>query len=686
MRYLRPLPGAAFIILVVTTIALAACGGDGASDTTGGSEPLGGEITVSSEDGSASLIVPASALPSGVSPEDISVSAVPMSELGVDDEGEGRVAAFALEPDGLQLEEPALLVVTVATPDGYIPSVFHLGAGETAVEGTDEALTFAVDVIPRLRVTYRPALGTSTLEIPIDHFSSISVNGNKEYAYFKITTTGDTAGIDEYVHPTTVVAKTSSELTSGDYPGKDSFTVTYGDYHGWPDWFYVPTDVYTHYKENEGKKGSLSLRFTMVEDSARLSGSTDGTESEVLLPNWKFDDRPPDSPLYDQFMIPSNDYECSDAGEEPVIFNVTVTWQEVVELQRAWDPTWRVIKEGQRWLDVRAFADCTCLVAPPTTTATEQTSPTSTTTTTTTTTMPEALTHPPEEVACPFDPGWSATPVTTIILTRGRGVLVPFGGQSSDWAQARRGDPGMTPLFYEEPPLEALLFMPVDIGFGTYGTLPVCNLTGHSNGVLETESQGNTDLVRVVRGVEDPTDAEVENAFGQTDFPCGMGEHGYTICGGEPFPPGPTLLIDVTLAGQVPIDDPTYLFQYGFVFDRDGDPANDYEASPDYPMDFFSGTDRWYSVTYFPDTGWMLHASDPGSGPVPTAARVIIGDWGMTLVVPTSEIGDLEDASFRVTAFRHLGDFGMQPPHEWNGDTFPAVGEPLIPVIDPNAG
>ena len=103
-----------------------------------------------------------------------------------------------------------------------------------------------------------------------------------------------------------------------------------------------------------------------------------------------------------------------------------------------------------------------------------------------------------------------ADPVATIILTRGRGVLVPFEDQSSYWAQARRGDRGMTPLFHEEPQLEALLFMPVDIGFGRYGTLPVCNLTAHSNGVLETESQGNTDLVRVIRGVEDPTAAEVE--------------------------------------------------------------------------------------------------------------------------------------------------------------------------------
>jgi hypothetical protein len=28
---------------------------------------------------------------------------------------------------------------------------------------------------------------------------------------------------------------------------------------------------------------------------------------------------------------------------------------------------------------------------------------------------------------------------------------------------------------------------------------------------------------------------------------------------------------------------------------------------------------------------------------------------------------------YRVTAFRHTGDYGMNPPHDWNGDVEPMV-------------
>jgi hypothetical protein len=35
-----------------------------------------------------------------------------------------------------------------------------------------------------------------------------------------------------------------------------------------------------------------------------------------------------------------------------------------------------------------------------------------------------------------------------------------------------------------------------------------------------------------------------------------------------------------------------------------------------------------------------------------------------------------------LTAFRHKGDFGMQEPRDWGADVFPAVGEPLLMVVE----
>lgn len=63
--------------------------------------------------------------------------------------------------------------------------------------------------------------------------------------------------------------------------------------------------------------------------------------------------------------------------------------------------------------------------------------------------------------------------------------------------------------------------------------------------------------------------------------------------------------------------------------------------------------------------------------PVASNARILISENVIGLVVPRAELGP--DPSYRVTSFRHAGDFGLQG-GEWNADVVPPVHEPLVPL------
>lgn len=177
--------------------------------------------------------------------------------------------------------------------------------------------------------------------------------------------------------------------------------------------------------------------------------------------------------------------------------------------------------------------------------------------------------------------------------------------------------------------------------------------------------------------------AQVAQLFNNSDFPCGTGPNGLTLCVDPqvPVPDGDFLLLYATVASPIPTADTTNHFQYGFVFDADGSAANNYQPSAQYANDFFKGTDRWYAAEYSPATGWKLNVSDAsGGGPVSVAsnARLIISGNTLLLLLPRSEVG-VAAPSFRLTAFRHKGDYGINPPHDWDGSVWPAVADALAP-------
>ncbi|MBW2530412.1 MAG: hypothetical protein JRI55_02970 [Deltaproteobacteria bacterium] len=190
---------------------------------------------------------------------------------------------------------------------------------------------------------------------------------------------------------------------------------------------------------------------------------------------------------------------------------------------------------------------------------------------------------------------------------------------------------------------------------------------------LEIEAVG----AAVLHLSQDRLDASL--AVGGT-YPCGSGTYGWTICTGDaqPLSGGDYLVaLNVTM-GTIPLDDTVNQYQYGFVFDADGISTNNFVPGSLYPNDFFGNTDLWYQANGA-SGGWSLLATDAtDSAPafITTQARVIIQDNVMALVVPASEFStSLPD--YRVTAFRHSGDFGAQPPHDWDGDVEPPVSDPL---------
>jgi hypothetical protein len=173
----------------------------------------------------------------------------------------------------------------------------------------------------------------------------------------------------------------------------------------------------------------------------------------------------------------------------------------------------------------------------------------------------------------------------------------------------------------------------------------------------------------------------------EAEFPCGEdGPHGLVLCASDnSVPSGDTFAVSMVLGGDIPLDDPALYMQLAFVFDADADTTNNYEASPQYPNDFFQDTDLWYEVLIDPLSGptfSVKDARDSNIQVVPSDARVIIDGPLVMALIPADEMG-AACPGYRSTSFVHQGDYAQQPPHFWNGDTEPTIDEPLEPVCEP---
>lgn len=217
----------------------------------------------------------------------------------------------------------------------------------------------------------------------------------------------------------------------------------------------------------------------------------------------------------------------------------------------------------------------------------------------------------------------------------------------------------------------------------------VCGFFGidlwSSNGMSSKAGAGDhtETLGRATRTRSLPQD-RVDSLYNMSVFECGVSDvNGTTLCpdGVLPVPAGDVHFVANVLMAPLPLADASNHYQYGFVFDADGDSTNNYQAPPEYPYDFFDGTDRWYVASYDPTNGWTMAVSTAIDGVVtaaPSSARIIIRGQTIALVVPTSEFA-VSEPQYRVTAFRHTGNWGLVPPYDWNGDVEPMVADGLSP-------
>jgi len=214
--------------------------------------------------------------------------------------------------------------------------------------------------------------------------------------------------------------------------------------------------------------------------------------------------------------------------------------------------------------------------------------------------------------------------------------------------------------------------------------------TVHSSpaGGTKPKEDDHTSSAKLAAGPASVDQDAVDEVFNGTDaraaplFPCGEGPVSAVLCtpGHGDFPAGEAVFVANLTRGEIPLDDPTHTYQYGFVFDSDGDASNNYVPDPAFPNDFFADTDLWYVAAYDPAQGWRLEVTDARDGDFVSQesdARLIVTDNGLVLVVPTSEF-EIADPPVRMTSFRHTGDFGMGGDRNWNGDVQPAVLQGLF--------
>jgi len=267
-------------------------------------------------------------------------------------------------------------------------------------------------------------------------------------------------------------------------------------------------------------------------------------------------------------------------------------------------------------------------------------------------------------------------------------AAIRLGHLLADVARVATGDPAAGEVVQE-----VMQFRHLDFG-----------LRLHSS--LEVPSKEPDDDVRITSAVQtwrNVLDETLENMFGDTDKSnkdedggltgftgCGdRGDLGELVCAEfQRAPtPGDWLAIAITSAAGMFFGGGEWEYQFGFAFDADGDPTFNYTPPPEWWNDYFRGTDRWYRLTRDPSTvvlgsRWKLEAFDAiGSSfsPRQTAARVIIRDGVLLLLVPLSEF-DVDPPPYRVTAFKHTGDFGVEPPHAWSGDYYPEIHEALATI------
>ena len=208
------------------------------------------------------------------------------------------------------------------------------------------------------------------------------------------------------------------------------------------------------------------------------------------------------------------------------------------------------------------------------------------------------------------------------------------------------------------------------------------NVVQHSDGQKTAAPEGAVAILGHLTFGLEATEQDSQRLFGpQGVFPCGQGNYGYTVCdGGSPGAGGWVISTNV-MRQDIPVLGSGLNFQFGQVFDVDGDPANNY-SNTRFTADFFTGSDFWMYTANQGDS-WRLftYRVVGGNDATPinnSPGRITFQGPMVTYVIPVETLGGWPMGQ-RTTSFRHQGDFGQRMP--WSGDQFPLVSEGLSPVM-----
>ncbi|MCY4112766.1 MAG: hypothetical protein OXG33_02345 [Chloroflexi bacterium] len=172
-------------------------------------------------------------------------------------------------------------------------------------------------------------------------------------------------------------------------------------------------------------------------------------------------------------------------------------------------------------------------------------------------------------------------------------------------------------------------------------------------------------------------EATARELFGPDgEFPCGSLDP-VVACGADGVAPGDYLLIWSEMLEPVPLDDAAFIRTFWALF-QDGDPANDWEALPQFANDVLDGSDTHYWIAAIPG-GWELRRTfGPQLQPMPTDGAAMILTNVVVFWVPVSELGDLDALSLGVASFSGP----VEDPSGVDGtlDRSPEPQQPLTPL------
>ena len=123
-------------------------------------------LELATAEGAARLTIPAGALPQGVNPSQVRITDARADDLPATFEGAGDLLAYRLEPDGLQLRQPATLEIRVENGGENVPVVWHVTSGDEDPEAGPQ-----IELLQATEVLLDPDQGTATVRLEIDSFS-----------------------------------------------------------------------------------------------------------------------------------------------------------------------------------------------------------------------------------------------------------------------------------------------------------------------------------------------------------------------------------------------------------------------------------------------------------------------------------------------------------------------------------